>query len=253
MPPLSVVFAFLAFREIRNSGGRISGFVLAVIGLILAIIGTVSWTAGIAIPLIHSQMQAARRDVAIEHAREVGRALVEFENRYGSFPSREVYQNNTNQFKNAIGGDSANDLLGLLMAGGIVEDETIFRAGKRRRTAKKQTDSRFNAPEKLLGPGECGFGYVMLEGGVPLSTARSNGACPLIVTPLEPGSGGSNPKFSRRPYHNWAVYLRIDQAVKSGRIDRFGRVRAPENRHTLFETGPDTVWGDKMPDVRPPE
>ena len=49
----------------------------------------------------------------------------------------------------------------------------------------------------------------MLSGGAAMSTS-DNGGRPLLVAPLEPNSGGSNPKFNSSPYNGRAVYLRID-------------------------------------------
>jgi len=250
VPLVPIILGIVALQKIKNSGGRLSGSGLAVMGLALGLFEIV--IAWFTVPVMVESKKTSARAVAVQNLRQIGFILLDFETEYGSFPSRQIYRDNADKFKNATGGDSANDLLGLLLAGGIVDNEEIFYAKGGSRFDKKP-DNVFDNPEKLLEPGECGFGYVMLEGDVPLSTAMPNGACPVVVAPLMPGSGGADTEFNHRPYDGVAVYLRLDLAVKSGRINEFGKVRLPENRHTLFETGPDTVWGDKMPDVRPPE
>ena len=158
-------------------------------------------------------------------------------------------------FPNARDGESANDLLGMILAGGIVESEEIFyaRGGSRFR---KMPDNVFDTPENLLEPGECGFGYVMLRGGVPMSTLHAEGSCaarPVLVVPLRPGSGGADPEFNKKPYGGRAVYLRLDQSVKLTWINDADKVVIPGSNRTLFETGPATAWGAEVPEVHPPE
>jgi len=228
---------------------RAHGFTLVELLVVIAIIAAL---AGVAVPVILKQQKKAAMSVATQNLKQVGLALMDFESRYGSFPSRQIYQNNTNQFKNASGGDTANDMFGLLLAGGIVDSEEIFYAKGGSRVSKKP-DNVFNTPGKVLEAGECGFGYVMLQGDVPLSTSMNNSGCPVAVAPLKPGSGGSNPEFNKKPYDGMAVYLRIDQAVKKNPIDDTGKVILPGQNKTLFDTGPDTVWDTDNPDVKAPK
>jgi prepilin-type N-terminal cleavage/methylation domain-containing protein len=225
------------------------GFTLVELLVVIAIIAAL---AGIAVPVILKQKKKADLSVATSNLKQIGIGLMEFESRYGSFPSQQIYRNNTNQFKNATGGDTANDLLGLLLAGGIVDSEEIFYAKGGSRSNKKP-DNVFNTPGKLLEPGECGFGYVMLQGDVPLSTSMNNSGCPVVVAPLKPGSGGANPEFNDKPYGGMGVYLRIDQAVKTNAIDDTGKINLPGQNKSLFDTGPDTVWDNDNPDVKPPK
>jgi type II secretory pathway pseudopilin PulG len=254
VPLVPVVLGIVALNKISKSGGRLSGMGLAVTGLVLGLcqVVLIPALAGLAVPVILKQRKKAEMSVALNNLKQIGTALMEFETEYGSFPSRQIYQNNTDKFRNATGGDSANDLLGLLVAGGIVDSEDIFYAKGGSRFFKRP-DNVFNTPGTLLEPGECGFGYVMLKGGIPLATSMNNSGCPVVVAPLVPGSGEADPEFHTKPYDGRAVYLRIDQAVKNAPIDESGKVRVPGSRFTLFETGPDTVWGDDVPDVHPPE
>jgi hypothetical protein len=55
-----------------------------------------------------------------------------------------------------------------------------------------------------------------------------------------------------KPYNDRSVYLRIDQSVKQNQIGEEGRILLPGHL-TLFERGPDTVWGEDVPEVVAPE
>jgi len=250
IPLLPFVLGILALRDIHRSGGRLKGSGLAWTAMVLEA-AKLLLLFGLTTPSPLRHLKSVDRAEAMNDMKQAGLALASFEEEYGTFPSMQIYRDNTNQFKFVTEGETANDLLGLLLAGGFSDTEEIFfaRGGAR---ITKRPDNRFNAPEKLLEPGECGFGYVMLQGGRALSSKTDNGACPLLVAPLMPGSGGADPQFNPEPYEGQAIYLRIDQSVGQGAIDESGKVPIPEG-HTLFETGPGTVWGKDVPDVRTPE
>ncbi len=252
LPMLPGILGIEARRKIKSSGGRmkgagIAGFatVLSGVQLLLAPLG------GLAMPSVLRASKSADRAEAMNNLRQVGLALASFEEDYGTFPSRKIYEDNGCLSKNAWDGDSANDLLGLLLTSGFTDSEEIFFA-KNGSPNSKKPDNRFNTPARLLEAGECGFGYVMLQGGRAMSSDTCDGACPLLVAPLMPGSGGADPAFNPEPYEGQAIYLRIDQSVHRTRIDKSGKIPLSDNR-TLFETGAGTVWGDDIPDVRPPE
>ncbi len=250
IPLVPFVLGILALRDIHRSGGRLKGSGLARTAMVLEA-AKLLLLFGLAVPSPLRHRKSADRAEAMNNMKQTGLALASFEEEYGTFPSMQIYQDNSNQFKFAVEGETANDLLGLLLAGGFSDSEEIFfaRGGVR---ITRRPDNRFNAPEKLLEPSECGFGYVMLQGGQALSSKTNNGACPLLVAPLVPGSGGADPRFNPEPYEGQAIYLRVDQSVEQGAIDDSGKVPIPESR-TLFETGPGTVWGEDVPDVRAPE
>jgi len=228
---------------------RPGGFTLVELLVVIAIIAAL---AGLAVPQILRARKSADRAEATNNLKQLGLTLFAFEEQYGTYPSRQIYRDNTNQFKNASGGDSANDLLGLLLAGGFTDSEEIFYAKGGARINKKP-DNVINSAAKLLEPGECGFGYVMLQGDLAMSATSNNSGCALAVAPLRPGSGGANPEFNEKPYDGKAVYLRIDQAVKQSKIIEGGKVSLPNQSNTLFDTGPDTVWDTDNPDVKAPK
>ena len=224
------------------------GFTLVELLVVIAIIAAL---AGLATPAILRARRSADRTEATNNLRNLGIFLFEFENEYETFPSQQIYTDNSNRFKNASSGDTSNDLLGLLIAGNFTESEEVFYAKGGARINKKP-DNVFNSSSKMLEAGECGFGYVMLTGGEALSTS-DNGGLPLLVAPLKTNERGSNPKFNDSPYNGSSVYLRIDNSVKQNQIAETEKtILLPGNLH-LFQTGADTVWDQDNPFVVAPK
>lgn len=69
-------------------------------------------------------------------------------------------------------------------------------------------------------------------------SSSGNPARPLILARMT----GDGVKFDPEPYNDIAVVLRIDGSVKQYRINKSHLARISGGK-TLFETGPDTVWG----------
>ena len=234
--------------KMKTTLRRTRGFTLVELLVVIAIIAAL---AGLATPAILRAKKAADRTEATNNLRNVGIFLFAFEDEFGTFPSEDIYTDNQNRFKNASGGNSSNDLLGLLLAGGFTNSEEVFYA-KGGASVNKKPDNVINSPAKILEAGECGFGYVVINGTEAMSTS-DNGGRPLLVCPLEKNSGGSNPQFNDNPYNGKGVYLRIDQSVKQNAIDATDKtILLPGNLH-LFQTGPDTIWDDENPFVLAPK
>jgi hypothetical protein len=248
IPVVPVVLAFVALKKIKRSDGRLSGAGLAKAGMVLGFVGI---AVLLAVPLVVKQRKAADRARALNCLRCLSCCLMEFEFRYGAFPSPEVRRVYPEVFKNIRPGDHSNQWLGMLIAGGIVDSEEVFYA-KGGSPVDRKPDNIFDTPESLLAPGECGFGYVMLQDGKPLSSSPQFQSCPVLVAPLAAGSGGKDPRFNPRPYDRRAIYLRVDMATFDAPVGPDGRVLLHDDHH-LFQTGPESVWGHHLPNVRPPE
>jgi type II secretory pathway pseudopilin PulG len=217
---------------------------------VLVVIALGAMFAGLAVPqIVRTQKRSALAQTTV-NMKQLSIALMDFEARYGTFPSKKLYKAHKNNFKNSTGGDTANDLLGMLISGGFMDTEEVFYA-KGGAKIDKKPDDVFNDPAKLLEPGECGMAYVMLANDEALSSTFDT-ATPVLLAPLKPGSGGANPKFNERPYNGTVVYLRLDMAVKPAKLDDAGKIPA-QNNHTMFETGPGTIWDKKTPDVKAPK
>jgi len=215
--------------------------------ILVIVVGSVAY---VGVPAVLRAKKSADLTYTDNDMRNLGIFVFAFEDEWGTFPSEKILLENPDKFRGLREGRSSNALLSMLIAGGFTNSEEIF-ASPGFPKWSREPDNVVSPPSRMLERGECGMGYVMLEGGRAMNTS-DNGGRPLLVAPLEPGSGGADPKFARRAYNRRAVYLRIDQSVKQSQIDDEGRVLLPGNL-TLFERGPDTVWEGDIPDVRGPE
>lgn len=252
VPLIPIILGAVALSKVSKSQGRLGGGGMALAGLIIGCLHIVliPMLAGLATPAILRAKKRADQSVTTNNMRNLGVMLHAFEQDWGSYPSGAVLAANPEAFPGVREGESSNALLSMLISGGYIDGEGLFAApgvSKPRRTP----DDVISPPARMLEPGECGMGYVLLQGGRGMSSS-DNGSRPLLVTPLDDGQGGPDPRFADRPFNGKAVYLRIDQAVKQNRIDEDGWVQLPDGTG-LFETGPGTVWGDDSPDVRGPE
>ncbi len=224
------------------------GFTLVELLVVIAIIASL---AGLATPVILKAQKAAAITETTNNARQVGMLLGLFGNEWGTFPSDDTKQ----KIQDVTGvvppaGNDSNAYLAQLIVGGYTDSEEIFYAkgGVRGGTKPDGVITVGN----VLEPGECGFGYVMLQGQEPLSTSY-NGQLPVIVAPLT--ADGSGKTFNTSPYDNKAVYLRLDSSVQQARIRETDGKVVLGGGITLFETGQTTVWNDAnlRPLVRSPQ
>jgi prepilin-type N-terminal cleavage/methylation domain-containing protein len=224
------------------------GFTLVELLVVIAIIAAL---AGLATPVILRAKKKADLTAATNNMKQLGALMFEFDQDWGSFPSQDIRNANADQFTGASAGDDANAYLGMLIAGGYTESEEIFYAKGGSQSTKK-ADNVVNTPAKVLEAGECGFGYVMLQGNKAMSTSDNAGR-PLLVAPLQPNSGGNDPNFNSDPYDQKALYLRLDQSVQQARINKkTNKVVLQGTSRTLFQTGEESVWDQDTPAIKPP-
>ena len=221
------------------------GFTLVELLVVIAIIAVL---AGLATPAILKAQKAAAKAQATSNAKEIGSALIGFEDQYSGYPSESTKQQLIDEGTEVVpDGNDANAYLGQLLAAGSVDSEKIFYVKGVK--GSKEGDNIFSSPEKMLAQGENGFGYVMLEGNEPLSSPGS--IVPVIVAPLK--SGGSDPVFDDGPFAGQYIYLTPDGAVSGGKINKDGKPVAPgRGAGGLFGGGKDSVFGDDIPDVKEP-
>ena len=175
---------------------------------------------------------------AMNHARQIGLLLLEFEQDYGVFPSdasRTDVEEATG-VKMPAADKTSNSLLRQLFAAGLVKDEAVFFA---KVPGVKKADG-VTVKEKALEQGENAFAYV-----AGLST-EGNPARPILVCPLVPGTTTFDPK----PFGGKALVLRMDFSVQMLTIENDGTVK--DNGVDLL-SGEHPVWGGKAPDIRHPD
>lgn len=90
----AVVLGHIGLSQIKKAGGALKGGGMAVTGLVLGYISVlilpIAALAGLAAPMILRQRDAAERTEMITSMKQIGLALLEFDQEFGSFPSDDT-------------------------------------------------------------------------------------------------------------------------------------------------------------------
>jgi hypothetical protein len=218
------------------------GFTLVELLVVIVIIAAL---AGLTAPMVIRQRKKADQTEAVNNAKQIGLAMFEFENAYGTFPDASTAIQvtfNTGTDLTFAGGKS-NDFFRQLIAAEISQSEAMFYA-KANYTKKPDNvyNTQDNAQATALGAGEVGFGYIMNVADA-FSTA-GNPSRAIVAAPLAgtttPATDGT---FDLDMFDSKAVVLRIDNSVQSLNVLKSSK-KAQSGAKTLLDTGADTVWGD---------
>ena len=214
------------------------GFTLVELLVVIVIIAAL---AGLTAPMVIRQRKKADQTEAVNNAKQIGLAMFEFENSYGTFPDNTTATQvvaNTGTTLTFAGGKS-NDFFRQLIAAEISQSEAMFYA---KTNYTKKPDNVYNTQTTALGAGEVGFGYIM-NGTTAFSTA-GNPSRAIVAAPLAgtttPATDGT---FDLDMYDSKAIVLRIDNSVQSLNVLKTSK-KAQLGSKTLLDTGADTVWGD---------
>jgi prepilin-type N-terminal cleavage/methylation domain-containing protein len=224
------------------------GFTLVELLVVIVIIAAL---AGLTAPMVIRQRKKADQTEAVNNAKQIGLAMFEFSDAYGSFPDSttgEQVTENTGTTLTFAGGAS-NDFFRQLIAAEISQSEAMFYA---KTNYTKKPDNVYNTSSNALSAGEVGFGYIM-NGETAFSTA-GNPSRPIVAAPLAgtttPATDGT---FDVDMYDSKAVVLRIDNSVQSLNVLKTSKQAQMGGGKTLLQTGADTVWGDGVtPTMVPP-
>ncbi|MFT3991118.1 MAG: prepilin-type N-terminal cleavage/methylation domain-containing protein [Luteolibacter sp.] len=212
------------------------GFTLVELLVVIAILAVL---AGFATPQLLRQKKKGDLMQATNNIRQVGLALTDFEQEYGSYPDHStaetVKQNTETQLD--LSGTTANDYFRQLIASDICKSETIFYA---KTGFTKKPDDVLNTTETALGKGEVGFGYIM-NGESGFSTSGSPSR-PILAAPLLfPFADG---QFDADTYDSNAVIWKVDGSATSVRISTTKQAQLGGGKR-LLQTGAGTVWGEE--------
>ena len=208
------------------------GFTLVELLVVIVIIAAL---AGLTAPMVIRQRKKADQTEAVNNARQIGIALMEFENEYGTFPDDTTATAVKDATDTAlVSGTKSNDRFRQLIRAGIAQAESMFYA----KTAyTKKPDGILTTDIQALAAGEVGYGILM--DGVKGLSAAGNPSRPIIAAPFKLAMDGT---FDSELYDGKAVILRLDNSVTSLPIvSATGNVKI--NGKTMTETGADTVWG----------
>jgi len=186
-------------------------------------------------------LKKANTAEAINKARQIGLALLEFDTEYGFYPFEKTLADveETTGGKLPTGDKSSNTLLRQLFAAGITAQESSFFAN----VIGVMKGGFQEKPAAALAKGRNAFAYIagLNSAGIP--------ARPLVVCPLIPGTT----KFDPKPFGGKAIILRIDCSVRALPIEEDGRVLV-DGVELLSKYHP--IWkgvDGKAPDIRHPD
>ena len=228
----------------KTNNRKLRGFTLVELLVVIVIIAAL---AGLSAPMILRQRKAADRTEAINNAKQIGLALLEFDQEFGGFPdddTAESVADATGSSLNLSGGKS-NDYFRQLIAFGIQSEDIFFC-----KTAYTRKPDKVITGTSALEAGEVGFGYIMLSGKVGQNTSGNPGRSVLAAPLLNAAEDWT---FDGDPYGDKAVLLRLDNSVEAPLI------RAKDNKisigdgKVLEQSGEDSVWGDENPEIVAPE
>lgn len=218
------------------------GFTLVELLVVIVIIAAL---AGLTAPMVIRQRKKADMTEAINNAKQMGLALLEFDSEYNSFPDASTAATVNTNLSPAVPApttvSSSNDAFKQLMVAEIAKSETMFNC-KTAYTVK--ADNVMSTATEMLKKGEVGFGYVMNQ-TTALGTS-SNPGCVVAIAPLDASGGSvSSNTFDIDAYDSKAVALKIDSSVASLNIIKSTKV-AQLNGKAFFTATTDTVWGGSI-------
>jgi prepilin-type N-terminal cleavage/methylation domain-containing protein len=218
------------------------GFTLVELLVVIVIIASL---AGLTAPMVIRQRKKADQTTATNNARQIGLALVEFDNDYGSYPGASALaQLDTTASVTGTAGSDSNGYFRMLFQASLTQSEDMFYA-KAKSTIKP--DGIITSSE-CLKAGECGFGY--LAAGTEGLSSAGNPSRPLVIAPLTPGAITLDPE----PFDKNLVALRGDNSVVSLKMQvasgaLVGTVK--QGTDDLFAAA-NPIWGGTAPTIKPP-
>ena len=219
-------------------------------GMVIALIIVVALAGLVTLPIQPRCGRRSEQTEAVNNARQIGLAMLDFEIEYGRFPDKTTEPKviATTGSKLRMTGHTANDYFRQLIAADIAQSEIMFFA--KTAFSNRKPDERFDTTEDALKPGDVGFGYLM-NGDTAFDNKESPGRV-LVCAPLAVEDGHvSTLRFDRDMYDQKAVVLKMDNSVISLNVNQAGD--AILGSKPLLATGEGTVWGvDATPTVVPP-
>ena len=184
---------------------------------------------------IEVRRNKARLVTAINHLRQIGIALFEFDTEYGGLPDEKtaVTVKEATESDADLKAATANDCFYQIFVAGIVDDSSYFTFEKR--DPDKRPDVR-----KTGHLEKCEFSILAIE------NFAGNPSMPLVVAPLVKGKETFDPVA----LGGRAVVLCLDNSVRSFPIEKDGRVLM--NGMDLFDPR-QPFWNGEVPEIRWPE
>lgn len=229
------------------------GFTLVELLVVIAIIVAL---AALATPSILKSRKKADMVQAVNNQKEVYKVFLSFEEEYGALPDDVTAEEVQKDSDVQTGSATSNELLSQLIFSGEIESEEIFYA-KGGASRNRKPDGLFgvNQPDETLQPGECGFAYIMVQGGGGDNSGErgqsfsDNPNRIILATPMEQDSNSFKPD----PYDGKAVLLKLDGSAITEKISRQNAIVKSGAGEDIFAGGEQTIWGSTTPVIKKPE
>lgn len=183
--------------------------------------------------VVNVQKAKARQTLAMMNARQIGLALLEFDNDYGAFPDDKTAAEVEKATKTEVKATTANDCFFQLIAANIVQTADIFYIDDAVAPEKREN------PKPMEKLDKCSFAY--LSG----MNSSGNPGRPLLVAPLVNGKTTFDPQV----LGGKAIILFCDNSVRSLPIETDGRVLV--NGKDIFDPA-QPYWDGKVPPIKWP-
>ena len=206
---------------------------------VVGVVSIIIVLAGLTAPLFIRRHHPRDQTEAVNNARQIGRALFEFEYEYGAYPNAvtvAAVQKATGTTL-ALGTKTSNDFFRQLIGGNFTSSERIFYASKI--PGVRKPDDNITGTEALK-KGECGFAYLLG------ASVTDNPRRPLVAAPMIRGTD----RFDPKAYEGKAVVLRMDNSVTSFNIDKDGHIHIEGK---LFMDPTNSIWDGHPPLIVWPE
>lgn len=180
------------------------------------------------------------RTEALNNVRQLGISLIDFQAKYGSFPSQEtldklVAEKGIQPFPLV----SSNDYFRQLVAAGLNTEKPGYCLHPS--LPSHRPDEVISPLEKAFASGEVGFAYIA---GL---TAEDAPDTPFLVAPIIPGTH----RFDMKAFKGKAIILRLDNSATAMQIREDNGLVQIAGGKTLFD--PDAPWWHgKVPNIKYP-
>ncbi len=222
------------------------GFTLVELLVVIVIIAAL---AGLAAPQVMKMRKRADVAEAINNAKQLGLAMIQFDSEIGGFPDNDT----VDTIERIIGEPSSRTLTGStsnpyfrqLIESYVADSETPFYM--KSPLSPRSPDGAIDG-ERALEGGEVGFGYIMQTGNRAIPSGGSR--------PIAAGPFNNDGEFDIESFDGRAVVLFGDNSARQLNI---GRAGANEGKailpsgDELLATGPNSIWRGIDPQMLIPE
>lgn len=196
----------------------------------------------VSMPMVHTSTKASERTLAINNAKQVGLALLEFEDDFGKYPDESTAPlvAATTSTGLDLRGGSSNAMFRQLIAHGVMSEDIFF--CDHPEFGSSWPDNRMTRGH-ALEPGEVSFSYVAgLDTSMPPEV-------PVLAVPMRLGTD----RFHDKPMGSKGIILRVDHSARAFQIRATDDKLVIGGGKTLFDPS-NGIWPTgHVIDLRHPE